>query len=839
MSTAIHDRELIDARPAEQARSLSELPQFFRRIAQYPDEFIVYDDGFRGFTYRYPDIGRMANSLAARLRAHGIRKGDAVMIWSESRPGWVAALWACLLDGAIVVPIEPQSSIELFDKIRHKVRSHLLLQGDHVPNIATTGELEVWHLSEIEQFESTAELDPIPMYASDIAEIVFTSGTTAEPKGVVITHRNLAAQIPAIEEQFAPYRKYVRPFAPLHFLNLLPLSHLFGQSLATFVLPLIPAPVVFISGTSPHEIVRQIRLRRITALVSVPKILEVLRDYVLHRFPQAGDVSRSSDPWPLRWWRFRAVHWMFGWKFCCLVSGGAPLPPDLERFWMNLGFAVIQGYGLTETAPVISFSHPFHFRHETAGKPLAGVDVQIAEDGEVLVRGNNVTPGYFEAPQQTAEAFRGGWFHTGDFGKFDAEGNLIIRGRKKEMIVTPEGQKVFPEDVEAVLNRLPGVRESAVIGKDRVQAVLVLEPGIKSDDVVRQANAKLEEHQKIRSASLWAGAELPRTETTRKLRRGEIASAIDQTGKGSKSEPPADGSSRIAGLIAKYAPGRTIGPETTIEELGLSSLDRVELMMDLEEKLGASMDESAFASLKKVGDLSKALPSAEETPFPRYNRTLIAKLIRGISLEAVFLPIVKMFAQRKVSGLENLGSLRGPVIFAANHQSHFDTPIVLASLPPHLRRTTAPAMWKEYFDAHFHPDRHSRAEHWTNSLLYGLITLLFNGFPIPQTEAGAGESIRYMGELVEGGWSILIFPEGERSTTGEIGQFFPGVGMIASRLQIPVVPIRLRGVDRVLPRNARWPHPGPVEVRFGTPLRLHGDSYPALARQVEEAVQAL
>ncbi len=292
-------------------------------------------------------------------------------------------------------------------------------------------------------------------------------------------------------------------------------------------------------------------------------------------------------------------------------------------------------------------------------------------------------------------------------------------------------------------------------------------------------------------------------------------------------------------MIDKYAPGRTIGPDTTIEELGLSSLDRVELMMDLEEKLGASVDESAFASVTKVADLANPLPVAEETSFPTYNRSWIAKLIRGISLEGILLPIAGMIARRRVFGVENLDSLSGPVIFAANHQSHFDTPIILASLPPRWRRRIAPAMWKEYFDAHFHPEKYSRLERWTNSFLYWLIALLFNGFPIPQTEAGAGESIRYMGELVEEGWSILIFPEGERSTTGEIGRFFPGVGMIASRLRLPVVPIRLRGFDRVLPRNARWPHPGPVEVSFGAPIRLQGDSYPALARRVEEAVRSL
>jgi long-chain acyl-CoA synthetase len=840
MASVMRDSRRSEQTSTELAGSPSELPRFFRRIAQYREEFVLYDDGFRGWRFGYPDIARLAELFAARLRAQGIRKGAAVIVWSESRPGWIIALWGCLLEGAVVVPVEPASSLDLFDRIAERVRPRLLLVGDRVPGIASHGEAPIWRLAEIERGTGEAHLEAPPLFADDVAEIVFTSGTTAEPKGVVITHGNVAAQLAPIDQQFAPYRKYVRPFRPLRILNLLPMSHLFGQSIATFVPPLIPGSVLFISSTSPHEIVRQIRSRRVFILVSVPKVLEVLRDFVVHRFPDAADTSRSGDALPHRWWRYRAIHRMFGWKLACLVSGGAPLSGGLEQFWANLGFVMVQGYGLTETAPVISFSHPFHFRHGTAGKPLAGVDVKIANDGEILVRGDNVTPGYFEAPQQTAEAFRGGWFHTGDFGELDADGDLIIRGRKKEMIVTPEGLKVFPADVEAVLNRLPGVRESAVVGKDQVHAVLVVEPGAHADEIVRQANATLENHQKIRSVSVWTGGELPRTRTTRKLRRGEIARLVEEGAghAGSKAavlKPTSD----LTGLIEKYAPGRAVTPETTIEELGLSSLDRVELMMDLEAKLDTSIDESAFAAVRKVADLAQPMPAAAETSFPRYNRSSIAKLVRGLVLEGVLLPFTRVFARRAVFGLQNLDSIRGPVIFAANHQSYLDTPVILASLPVDWRRKIAPAMWKEYFDAHFHPGRHSRRERRGNSMLYFLIALLFNAFPIPQTETGARETIRYMGELVEQGWSILIFPEGERTATGEIGRFLPGVGLIASRLQLPVIPIRLEGVNRVLPRDARWPEAGPVEVRVGEPLHLEGDAYPALARRVEEAVRNL
>jgi long-chain acyl-CoA synthetase len=835
MAVAVEHPKFPTEESVHHTRKLSELPQFFSRIARYPDEFVIHDDGFRGFTFRYSDIGKMARRFQARLRAQGFRQGDAVVIWSESRPGWIAALWGCLMAGAVVVPIEPQSSIDLFERIAKKVRARLVLLGERVPPV-TPGEFAVWTLSEIEGAQGDVLVEPATVYEDDLAEIVFTSGTTAEPKGVIVTHRNLAAQLPPLQAQFAPYLKYVRPFAPLRILNLLPMSHLFGQSLATFVPPLIPASVVFISSTSPREIARQIRRRRVAILVSVPKVLEVLRDLVMHRFPETAAAAKApANAWPLQWWRYRAVHRMFGWKFCCLVSGGAPLAADLEQFWNNLGFVVVQGYGLTETAPVISFTHPFHVRHGTVGQPLAGLDVKIAADGEVLVGGPSVSPGYFESPRQTEETFREGWLHTGDFGERDAGGNLIIRGRKKEMLVTPEGLKVFPEDVEAVLNRLPGVRESAVIGHDRVHAVLVLNAGASAEEIVRRANAMLEEHQKIRMVSVWPGPELPRTKATGKLRRAEIAGTIAR----GASEAAEKQGTDLASLIAKYAPGRKIDAGTTIEDLGLSSLDRVELLMDLEEKLGSGLSESALAAATKLSDLAASVPRAEETAFPAWNRSWIAKAIRAIALEGVFFPVARLIGRRTVSGLEHLHSLHGPVIFAANHQSHFDTPILFASLPWRWRRRIAPAMWKEYFDAHFHPEKYSRLEHWTNSFLYWLIALLFNGFPIPQTEAGAGDSIRYMGELVEDGWSILIFPEGERSTTGEIGRFFPGVGMIASHLRVPVVPVRLRGCDRILPRNAKWPRPGRVELAFGPPMELHGDQYPELAREVEAAVRKL
>jgi long-chain acyl-CoA synthetase len=670
----------------------------------------------------------------------------------------------------------------------------------------------------------------------DVAQIVFTSGTTAEPKGVVITHRNLLANLDPVAAEIAKYQKYAAPFLPLRILNLLPLSHLFGQSLALYLPPLIPASVVFVSGTGAQEIARQIKARKISAIVAVPKILEVLRDYIVREFPEVNDPARARGKWYIRWWRFRRVHRFLGFKFWCFISGGAPLAPDVEQFWSRLGFLVVQGYGLTETAPIVTLSHPFHVRGGTVGKPLAGVAVKIAADGEILVRGENVTKGYFESPGETAAAFADGWFHTGDIGELDREGHLLIRGRKKEMIVTPEGLKVFPEDVEKILNATAGVRESAVIGKDRVHAVLVLEPGANADEVVRAANQHLEDQQRVRSFSVWRGAELPRTQSTRKLRRAEIAEAI-QKGSAALSEKPA---SEIIAILQKYAPGRSITPETTLDELGLSSLERVQLLLELEEKRSSEIDEGAFSAATKVADLEKpAAARAEPIKFPTYSRSWFARAARRLALPFWLLPMTRIFARIHVSGVENLAALQKPVIFASNHQSFFDGPVILAALPARFRYRVAIAMSKDFFNKHFFPDRFTKREWLTNSLNYYLATFFFNTFPLPQHHAGAGQTIRYMGDLIEKGWSILIFPEGDRTYHGEILPFQPGIGMIASHLDAQVVPVRITGVDRVLNRSARWPSIERVEVKFGPPMKLSGENYSDLAGSVEAAVRKL
>lgn len=826
------------------------LAYFYSQWRANGGEFLRYDGDVGASGLTYDRAARAASGFAQKLRAGGIRAGERIVIWAENRPEWVVALWGCLLEGVVLVPIDFRSSTAVIERIARIVSARALLIGENQRPPENPG-CPVWRLRDAVQGEGPAA--DFPSAPPDqVAEILFTSGATGEPRGVTITHRNILANLKPIDQGVAKYRKYMGPFKPIRFLNLLPLSHMFGQSMAALIPPLIEGDVFFMPGYSPREVASEIRRRRISVLVCVPQMLELLREFITASVPESAEPARSSK-WYWNWWQFRRVHRRFGWKFWSFVVGAAPLDPELEKFWRKLGYVVIQGYGLTETAPVATLNHPFQTRPGTVGKPIGGVEVRIAPDGEILLRGENVTPGYF-----TAEGDKGaegdirdpeGWLHTGDIGELDPDGRLRILGRKKEMIVSPDGLNVFPEDVERVLNATPGVRESAVVAakegaREQVHAVLVLESGAEADRAVEEANAKLETHQKVRGFSIWPQATLPRTSGTNKLRRGEVAKWVNGTvSPGGAGQASSNQANTVEEILRRYSGGRKITTASSLDALGLSSLDRIQLLTELEGRAGVSLDEEQFANARTVGDLLRAQPAAaaavDDFEFPAWSRTRAARVVRRVALPGLVLPLARLFAWIRVEGLENLRDLNGPVIFASNHQSHFDVPAIFWALPARWRYRAAPAMSKEFFDAHFHPDRHTFGQRFRESLMYYLSVLVFNAFPLPQREAGARGALRYAGDLVSAGYSIIIFPEGKRTDKGEIFAFQPGVGMLASRLNVPVIPVRLEGLERVLHKDAKFATPGRARVKFGAPMRLEGDDYVAAARRIEEAVRAL
>ncbi len=821
------------------------LAAFFANWSRNQGEYLRYEGDLAVGHLSYAEAAKAASVFASHLRESGISRGDRILFWGENRPEWVVAVWACLLEGVVAVPVDFRSSASIVERIAGIVEAKALLIGEglHAPAGLPC---PVWPMRLVLELPRTSVRTFEPAPVADLAEILFTSGATGDPKGVTLSHRNILANLKPINDGISKYRRYMGPFQPIRFLNLLPLSHMFGQAMAAFIPAMLEGDVFFTSGYGPRDIVNLIHRRRISVLVCVPQMLELLRYEIQQEFPESKE-ERHSKKWYWSWWQYRRVHRRFGYKFWSFVVGAAPLDPELEEFWRKLGFVVIQGYGLTETAPVATLNHPFETKKGTVGKAIHGVEIRIAPDGEVLLRGENVTPGYY-GQTDAGILDEEGWLHTGDIGELDADKRLRILGRKKEMIVSPDGLNVYPEDVERVLNAMDGVRESAVVAakqgaRETVHAVLVLEAGTDAEAVISAANARLEPYQRVKGFSIWPGETLPRTHGTRKLKRVEVSGWL--SGVTPAAPRPTTGDS-VKDILQKYAGSRQISEDSSLDDLGLSSLDRIQLLMELEQRTGNRIDETQFAQAKTVADLNRApAPGAaapaitENFEFPEWNRSAPARALRRVVLPGFILPLARLFAWIRIQGLENLRGVDGPVIFAANHQSHFDVPSILWSLPGKWRYRAAPAMAKEFFDAHFHPERHSRFEWFTNSLNYFLASLVFNAFPLPQRESGTRDALRYAGQLLSDGYSIIIFPEGKRTEAGEIRPFLPGVGMLASRLRVPVIPVRLEDLEKVLHTKARMATPGRAKVKFGAPIHVDGDDYLALARKIEAAVRAL
>lgn len=861
------------------AESLTTLVSVFRMLEQKRGEFVIHDDGYRVRRFTYAQVTRAARAHAARLADAGVTRGDRMLLWGENSAEWLACYWGAVISGVVVVPIDYRSSAAFAARVAAIVGARVAVTGGevgqaHEARASDGGDrpdsgarpapaplfgdgTAVWRFRDVD-WSADGPMPDVAITRDDLAQIVFTSGATAEPKGVMVRHRNLLANLVPVAQEVAKYRKYARPFLPLRFLNLLPLSHLFGQSMATNIPPLVDGTVVFMRSFNPHDIVKRVRDWRVSVIVCVPKILDVLRDHAVRVDPRATDPPVGLSI-PARWWRYRRLHRALGLKFWAFVVGAAPLGPDLEDYWKRLGFVVIQGYGLTETAPIVTLNHPFKTNTGSVGTPVGGVEIRIADDGEILVRGDNVTEGYYQpsgdssTPGTDPAASRlrdeEGWLHTGDIGSLDEKGRLFIRGRKKEMIVTPDGLNVFPDDVERVIDGVEGVVESAVVAHreaggsaERVHAVLVLEPGTSPEAVVAAANQQLQDHQRVRGVSVWPEGPLPRTEGTRKLKRAAIRAWVDA---GATPAAAETGGGGLEQVLARFAGARALGDDASLDALGLSSLERVELMVALEDTFQTRIDETKFSGARTLADLKALMADApaavaeEPVDFPRWNRRRFVTWCRRASLATWILPLARLFAWIRVSGLEHLDGLQGPVIFAANHQSHMDVPVILAALPGRWRARVAPAMAKEFFKAHFFPSQFTARQVATNRLNYYLAAFFFGAFPLPQREAGARQTLRYIGEVTGDGFSVLIFPEGARAADDTIAPFRGGIGMMASRLQLPVVPIRLEGVNRILHPTWKMARPGRCHVTFGAPLRLEGDDYAALARQVEEAVRRL
>ncbi len=825
---------------------------------------LAHRAGLRVVRWSYARLARAAHQTARWLEALGVDTGDRVLIWAENSPEWVAAFFGCLLRGAIAVPLDAQSAPDFVARVERQVEAKLLLHGD-VAVDRGAAELPKLRLAELSQLiapQSAAPYHAPDVRPDDIVEIIYTSGTTAEPKGVVLTHRNLLANLAPLEREIGKYRKWLRLVHPLRLLNLVPLSHVFGQFMGMFVPQLLGAEVFLQEDLRPRELVDAVRRGRINCVVAVPRLLDTLREAFEREWAARGRAEKcaralaaSADwSWLRRWWAFRSVHRRLGWCCWAFVVGGAPLPAETEVFWRRLGFAVVQGYGMTETAALVSVNHPFKQARGSIGQQLPQQEVRLDEHGEIMVRGANVSPGYWRAGRVEPLKSEDGWLRTGDVGARDAEGRLYFKGRKKETIVTAAGLNVYPEDLEAALARQPEVRACVVVGVEGTKgaepcAVLVLrDEQADPESVTRRANETLAPFQQMRRWFVWPAPDFPRT-PTQKVRRHEVAAAVRAhlSAPSARGEGGADELAKVIAQIAGAGSAARLDPAADLTTaLKLDSLGRVELLSALEERFQIDIDEAAFTDATTLGEVAQLLRTgAPAAPPVRYPRTAWAQRfpftwVRLALFYLLMLPLTRLLCPARVRGREHLRSGRAPALFVANHVSMVDQSVILAALPGRFSRRMAIAMDGELLRSWRYPS--AEIGWFTRQRLrvqYALVVALFNVFPLPQ-HSGFRQSFAFAGEAMDHGYSVLVFPEGKRTEDGRLNPFRAGTGLLAANLRAPVVPIRLDGLFALKRRGRHTARPGEVSVTMGAPLRFAADADPAhITKELEHRVAAL
>jgi long-chain acyl-CoA synthetase len=811
-----------------------------------------------------PELVRLACRFGHELDARGLRKGDRLLAWGTASPEWVAAFLGALLRGVVVVPLEDAGGVELARAVARRVEPRLAVVGRSSLAEARAALGEGTPLLVLEELGERLAARPdhpppaVELSPADPVEILFTSGTTSRPKGVVLSHRNLLQNLQALEPLYRRWEPRLRWLRRRPIVSVLPLSHAFGQVVGIFAPLLMRLSPTFVPAPSPTAVREAIVGERALVAVTVPRVLTGLRRLLEQELERAGELSahlarRRRLPAARAWRRllaFGGVRRRLGRRFLGFVVGGAALPEAEEAAWRAMGYLVVQGYGLTETAPIVAVSTPFSRAAGAVGRTLGDQEVRLAPDGEVLVRGENVAEGYLVDGGVQPLTDEEGWFHTGDLGELDERGRLRIRGRSKDVIVSSEGLNVFPRDVEAALGEQPGVREAAVIGRpgaegETVHAVLLLEPRLRGapDDeraraaaeAVETANRRLSPHQRVRSHSTWPAADFPRTPGTGKVLKRELLQA---------PEPGAADDGGVESVLRAFLDrDARLDGDRRLADLDLSSLDVLELLGRLEAEAELSLDETAIGSQTTVAELRRHLtegPAREggrvRPPMPRWARGRLARLAGALLRAVLAAPVLLVACRLRVEGHERLVGLSGPALFVGNHASYLDAPVAFRALPGRIRHRVATAMATEPFDPLFTTGG-GRWQRARQRLRYALAVLAFNAFPLPRA-AGFRASLAYAAELVDRGHDVLVFPEGRMSPDGRLQPFRGGIGLLATRLGVPVVPFRIDGLHAVLPAEARWPRRGPVRVRFGEPLRIDADAEPAaVVTRLERAVR--
>jgi len=789
------------------------LIDLFKLFEKRNKQAFIYRTGIRRFTYTYLELHSLSLKMAGFLQSKGIKRGDRVAIWAPNNPFWAVSYFGIILAGGIVVPVDFASGLTRAETIIKLSGAKFVIQSTYkFEKIPLKEGLKTVMIEDlIFLLSSQKPIEKLPIVKSnDMVEIVYTSGTTGDPKGVILSHKNIVSNVLGA-------CRHVELPKNFNFLSILPLSHMLEQTVG-FLIPLYQGDkIIYLRTIKPSGIMEALSKENVAVMLTVPKFLLLLKNTIERELASKGLKFFLSSK-PLARIVSPIIRRKFGKNFQLFAVGGASLPIDVFEFWQKMGIIVVEGYGLTECSPIVAGNTIRKQTPGSVGSLLKGFRMKLDEQ-ELLVKGDSVFPGYYQNSEKTKEAFKDGWFKTGDFAEITAKGNIYIKGRKKDVIVNASGINIYPDEIEAVINRIDGVKDSCVIGLDRgegeeVHAVFLFEnKSIDVHNIVQLANEKLDPLQKIEGFSVWKEADFPRTPTL-KIQKFKVKEKILNQNQTTNLGIISDIFISLLANVARKNPSEITENSILTSDLGLNSLSRLELVNFLEQEYRVDLEDSAINNKTTVADLRKLIEKKGRTkkqrglwlwlnnPFGRAMREFLDVVLQR--------PAYKLFFDVDVRGLSNIEDLKSPAIFIANHTSYLDQPAVMQALPRNIRYKIASATREEFFFS-------EEGTSFIKKILFPFAMLAGNVFLLPQ-KSGFRQSLAFMGSLIDRGISILIFPEGTRTRNGKLQDFMSGLGLMVKEFQVPVVPIRIFGMEKIYPRGAKIPKKGKCTVVFGKPI---------------------
>ena len=838
---------MMDSTDKPRAAHLYEI--LVQRAQRYPTATALgAQEGLRWRTVDSAQLLDLVDASANDLASRGVQPGDRVVLWTPSgirTPVFLFALWKL---GAVVVPFDKDMNPQAASAILESVEPRMVILGfDQRPTWAPSDAVAWWEPDRVTTPQREWQAPD-----EELAAIFFTSGTTGQPKGCMITHANLSSQLEAFDDR-------IPLDATCRLGSILPLSHLFELTCGLLYPMLRGAAVHYIPSRRGSEVVRVMQEQRITHMMGVPQLLSLMAGALEKRLrsslpaPVYQGLMQLADrsPMGVRRRLFFMVHRQIGGHLRLMAAGGAPLPIETQRAWERLGVDVVQGYGTSECSPVVACGVPRVTPAGSVGPALKGVQVRLSDSSELQVRGPNVMRGYWRDPERTAEVLSSdGWYATGDLAEIDNSGNIWLRGRARDLIVLPNGMNVWPEDVEDALRAEAAIRDAAVVavsspdgGRVRLHAYLIPEQfNTRASDprsLLARVNSRLAIHQRVATGSWWPDADFPRT-TTLKVRRHLLPKPSEES-EAEAGAPPVEGDP-IAEVVASIAHVATIAAGQTLAQLGLDSLGLVELSAQLEERTGRAVAESALSTEMTVDELRSAVSAVPATadgreldgagalPVPAWFYRHGAP-VRPLLTAPFDLLYAVAIPRTIVLGADQLRDLPSSVVFAGNHRSFADMPLVRVG----LSRTAARRFSRRLVIATM-----GEGAGW-HSPLARYVSAGFGLYPLDRL-AHREDSLRRLADLARGGGNaVLIFPQGTHARSADergdppAVRFKTGVAHIARALDAPVVPFGLAGTEAAMPPFlddfhglvvGGVPvalHRTPLVIEFGAPTRQAAD----------------